>query len=245
MSEGIFQKYVDAHSHAHEYDVDFLKSLGNEFIIIAVSDDIQSSRRTIDLSARFDFVKPCIGIHPWKIEMANKEALKELETLLNEMDHPCLGEIGLDKKFVPSTYELQLRAFERFLQAARENDAVINLHAAGAWQEVAELVIKKDISKALFHWYTGPPDLMYRLQDFGYFISFNVAAVIQKKHAELIRTAKLDNVLTESDGPYTYRGQKLTTDRIPVLLEFLAKEVGIDLEKMREIVLKNALKLLR
>lgn len=244
MTSQIASKYVDSHVHAHEYEEGYISGL-NKFIMIAVSDDLESSKKTISLSSKYDFLKPCVGIHPWKIAEANKETIKEIEKLLDEMDDPCIGEVGLDKKFTPHTFELQFDVFEKFLVLAKETEAILNLHAAGAWEEVANLVLKRDVSKAIFHWYTGPLELMSRLQESGFYISFNIAAMRQKKHADLILFTDLKKTLTESDGPYEYRGEKLITDRIPQLIDFMSSMLKIEKTALLSSIYENALSLFK
>ncbi|HEU97641.1 MAG TPA: TatD family deoxyribonuclease [Fervidicoccus fontis] len=238
-------KYVDSHAHAYEYDEAYISGLKDSYIIISVSDDLESSKRTLMLAKEHDFLKPCIGIHPWRIEDANREALKEIEKLLDKMDIPCIGEVGLDRKFVPQTFELQLRVFGTFLTLAKETDAILNLHAAGAWDDVANLVLKHDVTKAIFHWFTGSKETMQKLQEAGFYISFNVAAIIQKKHADLLHFADLRRVLTESDGPYEYRGEKLTTDRIPQLIDFMSTKLKIDRSILLSYIQENVMSFFR
>jgi TatD DNase family protein len=236
-------KYIDSHAHAYEYEEEYLRKLERDFIILGVSDDLESSKKTLMLTEEFSFIKPCIGIHPWRIDVASRDALKQIEELVELMDKPCIGEVGLDKKFTPNTYEAQMRTLQKFLSLAKETGAILNLHAAGAWEEVADLVMKFDISHAVFHWYTGPKDLMERLQEAGFYISFNVAALFQKKHSSLLPNVDLRRVLTESDGPYEYRGQKLLTENIPPLLKFMARELKIDEGELKRILFENASRL--
>jgi len=245
MAIPLIFKYVDSHAHAYEYDESYLKKLRGDYLILSVSEDLESSKKNLALAQEHGFLIPCIGIHPWKIETANSESLREIEKLLSEMDRPCLGEVGLDRKFVPQTYEMQLEVFEKFLKMAREIGAALNLHSAGAWREVYDYVAKSDVSRAVFHWYTGPLDVMNAVQDAGFYISFNVAARFQKKHSELLKHADLKRVLTESDGPYNYRGELLSTEKIPLLIDFMSEALGIERENLRKKISENILSFLR
>lgn len=216
------RKYVDAHVHAYEYNEEALKSYERDFLLLSVSDDIESSRKTLNMPEVYSNVIPCIGIHPWKVEKASKEALNELENMIDKMTFPCIGEVGLDKKFVPETFELQIEVFGKLLMLAKEYDALLNIHAAGAWKEAIDFLLKYDVNRAIIHWYTGPKELVTVIENSGFYLSINVAFMFQKKHEEIAKLVRIDRMLTESDGPYVYRGNKLTTELIPKALANLS-----------------------
>ncbi|MEM1877950.1 MAG: TatD family hydrolase, partial [Desulfurococcaceae archaeon] len=174
--------YVDAHVHCFEIDISELKKYFDEgFRIVCVSDDTSSSYETIRLADENPFIKPCIGVHPWLIDSTNTSLFFEM---LNEKIDlvKCIGEVGLDKKFKPDTFHKQIVFFEEILKFAKEYDLVLNIHAAGAWREVYESLIRMDINRAYIHWYTGPMNLMYEITGAGYYIGLNPAWIIQEKH---------------------------------------------------------------
>ncbi len=242
--------FVDAHCHLHEYDdktiTEILKS--QEIVIVAVSDDYQSSLRTISLAERNqDKVKPCLGLHPWSVhEVADPiaEAQRIVDLALSH-DIDCLGEIGLDTKFHPETFSAQLEVFKIFVEAASMYDLVLNIHAAGTWQEVYSLLTLYRVKRALIHWYTGPISLIKDLASSGYYLSCNPALKIQRKHREAIRHVPLDNLLVESDGPYKYRGLELGPHLIPSLLEELSTLHNIDKNELARIIRRNASRLFK
>ncbi len=222
--------YLDAHVHLHEDP-----SMKNEIpIIIAVSDDLESSKKTLEIADN-----PCVGIHPWQVEEASEEDLKELERLLEEAS--CIGEVGLDHRYVKDK-EKQLKFFEKFLTWSKEYDLPLNIHALDAWREVFELLLKYDVKRAYFHWYNGPLDLIEEIVGQGYFIGINAALRIQKKHAKVLERTPLKAILTESDGPYRYRGLNLRPKEIPWLVRKIAEVKGTSEENVVEEVYKNSVR---
>ncbi len=219
--------YVDVHSHLYEYDNDYIGELvkRKRILIVVVSDDYESSLRVIELAKSFpQNILPCVGLHPWEVgKKADpvNEANKIVEIAL-ENNVSCLGEIGLDTKFVGDTIEVQRRVFNVFIRAAKEYDLTLNLHTAGTWEEVYEILVRNDIGRAVFHWYTGPLYMLTHLYDAGYFISVNPAIKIQQKHRAVVSAAPLDMLVSESDSPYEYRGIKMT----PLLVEDVVKEIA-------------------
>ncbi len=232
-------RLVDVHCHLYEFkrtDIDDFKDM----LILAVSDDYESSRKTLELADEYSNVIPAVGLHPWLLSEVNpKEELKRISKLINNYDVRVLGEIGLDKKFTPETFNKQLEVFRELLALAKDYDLKVNLHAAGAWREVYDEVLSYDIDSVLFHWYTGPLDLLEEIISQGFFISINPAIKIQDKHRKVLEYAKIDHILTESDGPYNYRGLKLTPKMVEELVKSISILKNLPLETVKTKIFEN------
>ena len=227
-------KYIDAHIHLYEFEEKEREILlkNKEFIFLAVAEDISSSLLNVRLSLLYENVIPAVGIHPCNIEKARNEDLDKMENIIKETNIKVLGEIGLDKKFVPETIDKQRKFFERFLKLAKEYDLSVNLHAPDAWREVFNMLIKYDIKRAYFHWYTGPINMLEDIQSNGYFIGINPAIFLQKKHQEVLEYVSINNIITESDAPYEYRGIYLHPEKIKEVVNYIAERKKIDSEHL-------------
>jgi len=232
------------HCHCHEIPIDVLKQFEKDIIIVIVSDDIESSIASIELYRKLNNVIPCIGIHPWSIKDSSREDLDFIVSLVKKYDIACLGEIGLDKRFVPETIEKQRIFFNKFLELAKEYDLVLNLHTAGTWKEVFDLLIRNNIDKAYFHWYTGPLHVLEMIIEAGYYIGANPAWKIQKKHREILMKTPIDSVITESDAPYNYRGLKLSPLHVKDTVKLLADIHRVSIEDVKLAIWNNFYKLL-
>ena len=234
---------VDAHVHAYEYeeeDWSAIAGMGGRVIMVAVSEDLESSRRTLGLTPPPNLrLFNCVGIHPWNAHKVGSGEIRELETLVGENRVDCIGEVGVDKRFVPQTWEAQVRVFEEMLELAREHGLPVNIHAAGAWREALVMVLRHRVERALFHWYTGPLDVLGDIVDAGYLVSVNAAAEIQAKQRAIIEKAPLESMVTESDGPYEYRGLRLSTTLLPKLLGIIAELKGEEVEAIARRVWQN------
>lgn len=238
--------YVDAHCHFHEFESkDMLRFCNSkEFIIVAVSDDFNSSVKTLNISSVCKNVIPAIGVHPWTVnEKGEKvvEDVKNLKKLLNQLktNVKILGEVGLDRIFVPKSIKKQIEVFTSFLELARELDLGLSVHAAGAWREVLQLLSKYDIKVAIFHWYSGPLDLLNEIKALNYYISINPAIIIQEKVQKVVEKADLEILLTESDAPYNYRNLKLMPTLIPLCIEAISRIKGVKFEEVNEVIHGN------
>src|SRR5947209_19392132 len=89
--------------------------------ILAVGEDLASSRRAVMLAAKYDMIYAAVGIHPYRAQQFSDER-HEVERLLNEDKVVAVGEIGLDWLRSPATREAQQEAFAQQLQWAAEWD---------------------------------------------------------------------------------------------------------------------------
>ncbi len=215
-----------------------------KFVIAAVSDDYPSSRRVLELAeGHRNKVIPCVGIHPWAVGKVSTEELVQVIKLIERGDVRCIGEVGLDKRFTPETFERQLEFFKKFVELAREYDLVLNLHAADAWRDVLDVIRKYDINKALFHWFTGPVEMLRELRDLGYYISINPAIRIQERHRRVAKEAPLEILLVESDGPYEYRGLRLEPPMTLEAVRVIAELKGVCEDYVWDRVRENFMRL--
>ena len=233
---------VDAHCHAHAFSDMELKEF-SKIKIIAVSEDIESSRKTIDLSKRFDNIIPFIGIHPWNLESMSARELKGVLRSLKLGEAMGIGEVGVDGR-IKKSVQKQIEVFKLFCEVSAELGLPMNIHALNAWDKVFEIMLKMDVRRALFHWYTGPIKLLKDIGEAGYYISINPAVKIQPKHRKVLENAELDMIITESDGPYNYRGLRLKPTMISDLVEFISSIKDVDRISLEKIIERNFERLL-
>lgn len=231
--------YVDAHVHLHEFEENEIRILNRkkEFIFLAVSDDLTSSLKTVKLSLYYENIIPAVGIHPCNIENSKEEDIELIKKIVDTSNIRVLGEIGIDNKC--KNREKQVKFFNDFINLAKEYDLSLNIHALDNWREIFDILIKNDIKKAYFHWYTGPLDLIDEIVNKGYFIGINPSIKIQKKQIEVLEKLKVENILTESDGPYNYRNIYLHPDLIKDLYNLISSVKNISIENLSEILKRN------
>jgi len=235
--------YVDSHCHADEYSLEKLRAIISKYgmKIVGVSVDYSSALKILNYSNKLNNFIPCIGIHPWYVEKASDLDIMKLLDLVNNVK--CIGEVGLDTRFVAKTIDKQREIFIKFLEVARDYDLVLNLHSVDTWREILELLVKYDINRAVFHWYTGPINLLREINDSGYKISINPAVKFQKKHLEVLEKASIEMIVTESDGPYLYKGLNLTPEMIPEVINFISKIKEIEEKDVIKVIYNNFEKL--
>ncbi len=231
---------VDSHVHLHEYGEGWTRYCDGRYLMLAVSDDVDSSIATLELGRKCVYVVPAIGVHPWNAGGVDVgEVLRVIEKLVVERGVRFLGEVGLDRAFHPETFDAQLRLFEGLLRIASDYGLGLSVHAAGAWRETFDMLKRYSVPVAIFHWYTGPLDLLEEIVAEGYFIGINPALLVQRKHEAVLERAPLEHVLTESDGPYSYRGLTLGPEMLEGLLRRVSEVKSVDVAEVSERIAGN------
>jgi len=238
---------IDGHIHLHEYKHDEIREIcrRKDLLLLAVSDDLNSSRKTLELGQECPNVFAAVGLHPWEVgDVENvNPILSKFTNMVKDPLTRAVGEVGLDKKFVPQTYEKQVLVFRFFASLAAETGKPLSIHAAGAWREVLEVLDELGVRKAVIHWFTGPLDLLEEIASHGYYIGVNAALKIQRKMREVVKAAPLEIMITESDGPYNYRGLRLGPHMIPEVIKFIAEAKGVDEVEVRRVIHRNFMSL--
>ncbi|MCS7132506.1 MAG: TatD family hydrolase [Nitrososphaeria archaeon] len=234
---------VDAHCHVYEFAEEELRRYAS-YRIICVSEDLESSLKSLELGERFSNIIPFVGLHPWNVPETPQSKIKEMVELIERREVAGLGEIGLDRRMC-GEYEKQKEVFEKFCELASEYDLPVNIHALDAWEEAVEILNKYDVERSVFHWYNGPIELLDELLNSGYMITINPAVKIQRRHRLVLEEVRLEMIMTESDGPYRYRGLYLKPDMIPDLLDFIADVKNIRRDDLEELIESNFLRFLK
>jgi TatD DNase family protein len=202
-------KLIDTHAHLDEVpDLEgALKRAQDAGIqaIIGVGTDLASNQKILRLADRFpNFVLPAVGLHPWRLDGVDLEAnARFIEKELSRC--VALGEVGLDFA-IKTPREKQEKVLQRLLSLALREGKPVLLHARRAWEEAFQLVTSFGLARAIFHWYSGPPDVLQKVFDQGYLISATPAAAYSERHRAAIQAAPLSQLVLETDAPEVYRG---------------------------------------
>ena len=175
-------------------------------VIIAVGMDNASNNKILELADQFaGMVYPAIGYHPWPIEADEVEdTIKFIESKID--DSVALGEVGLDYK-VKVKKPLQREVFERLLQLAKEKKKPVIVHSRLSHSRTHQMVAESGVEKAVFHWYSGPMDILDRILADGFWISATPALAYSPPHRAAISRAPLERILIETDAPVKYGGK--------------------------------------
>lgn len=238
-------KLIDTHAHLEQIpDLGLALKQAKEIgvkSIVWVGSSYDSNKKLLELLAECNKilkVYPALGLHPGELENINLEnAFCFLEENIDQA--VAIGEIGLDywykqarKEGAPR--ELQRHVFHQQLDLAVKFNKPVILHSRGAWRECLRLSLECRLTKVLFHWYSGPDDILDELLEAGYYISASPACEYSKEHRRAIEKTPPERILLETDAPVRYRPKTGEYDSRPkdVLrtLKTVAKikQLGID-----------------
>ncbi len=222
---------IDTHTHLYELS-DPLAVMAESAAsgvseVIALGVDLASNRRHLDLFSLlraereetpsadkiYAGLHVALGLHPGNITAGEIEDCFPLfRKALSEPSGRsivALGETGLDYwyKWVrkdEARKREQREVFERHLALAREFDLPAVLHSRGAWRDCLDVLRASGVTRANFHWYSGPADVLRDLLDSGFMISCTPSLAYSSEARQAVIYAPLDRILVETDTPVGY-----------------------------------------
>jgi len=234
-------------THAHLSDIDFVepvlaaaRAVGVERIV-AVGMEVKSNRRTLELARNFpDMVVPAVGYHPWEIDKNNIDT--EISYIASHLRHcVALGEVGLDYK-VKTPKKIQWDVFDRLLSLAVQFAKPVIVHCRFSHQRSHRMVAAAGIERAVFHWYSGPLDVLGNLLEDGFFVSATPALKYSPPHQAAIKQAPLERILIETDAPVAYQNQISTPATLVDTLALVSRLKQIPVSDVAGITTANAQK---
>lgn len=174
----------------------------------------------------FKHVRLALGLHPL-LASENKNELPLFNCLLDQTSY--IGEIGLDfSKEGITTKNDQVFILRKLLEKLKGKKKIVSVHSRKAEREMVDLLREYEIENVIFHWYSGPIDLITPILDMGFYFSVNEAMCISKKGKAIIERIPRDRILTETDAPYNKR-----TDIQNVLHYLKMESTDVQLNFMR------------
>ncbi len=179
--------------------------------IVAMSVDLASMQKVLDIAGQGGKprVYAALGVHPGNIKPEEQQhAFDFMRANINKA--AAVGETGLDYwyKWVRKDEverNKQKVSFEFHLNLAKEHDLPIVIHSRGAWRDCLSMAKDSGVTKALFHWYSGPLEYLTGILDAGYYVSTSPSVAYSKESREAMAAAPIERILIETDSPVTYR----------------------------------------
>lgn len=142
-------------THGHYDDTQFdedREQLIAEFLekdidkVMNVGADMQSSRNSVELAAKYPHFYAAVGVHPSEVGELTETDIQELKSMV--LDNPkvrAIGEIGLDYHFDDDPpRDVQKKWFIRQLELAQELGKPIIIHSRDAASDTMEILKDMD-----------------------------------------------------------------------------------------------------
>lgn len=243
-------------SHAHYDDEAFdedrekiLNSFPEKGIecVINVGANINTTKKTIELTKKYPFVYGSIGVHPNDVVELNEEKIQWLKTQSNLEKVIAIGEIGLDYYYDEPEKEIQKKWFIRQLDLAREVKLPVIIHSRDSAKDTIDILRNQNAKETggVIHCYSYSKEMAREFLELGFYIGIGGVVTFKnaKKVKEAIEYIPLESILLETDCPYLapepYRGKRNSSLYIPYIAEAIAAIKGISYEEVIEVTNKN------
>lgn len=239
--------YIDAHCH-----LDMLKSIvenvenakkKNVKLIVSAGVDINTNRKTLELSEKFQEVRACLGIYPDEaLKMNDEEINSEIEFINKNKENVWgIGEVGMDFSGNDKDNEKQENVFEKFIKLSIEMDKPIVVHSRKAEEECIELLEKLKAKKVVMHYFSGRLKLVERIVNNGWMLSIPTAVKNSEHFQKVVKIVPIENLLCETDSPYSHPDKKFPNEPANVVESYkmIAKINGLGLNEVEEKIEKN------
>lgn len=221
--------------------------------VITIGVKLSTAHQPRQLAEAYDNVWFSAGIHPH--EAGNDPNACNLEAILAAADHPkcvAIGEAGLDYFYDHAPRQAQADSFRVQIEAARQTDRPIIVHARDADEDMADILeteMEKGTFTGVLHCFSSGAKLARRAIDIGFYVSFS--GILTFKKAEEIREvaafAPEDRILVETDAPFLapvpYRGKTNEPAFTAHTLNRLAEVRGMPVDRMAAVTTDNTLRL--
>ncbi|MCX6649948.1 MAG: TatD family hydrolase [Candidatus Bathyarchaeota archaeon] len=220
--------------------------------IVAVSATAATCEDTLRLQQSNEgFVHAALGVHPTEFFDQDLEASLAL-IRANSGRCVAVGEIGLDywHRLVRKDATQKGRQTEFYvaqLELARELDLPVSIHSRGAWGDCLSLALQHGPGRGVFHWYSGPLDVLEKVIDAGYCVSCTPAVEVSPELRAAMVKAPLERILVETDSPVWIKSLSRASEPadVKLTLRHLAELKGLPLGDVEAATTVNAETLFR
>lgn len=183
-------------------------------------------------------IHPALGLHPLVVEK-NAVELDRFLQLAPAADF--IGEVGMDFSYEGRrSRAAQETTFNRILSALIDRQRFVTIHSRGAEKEVLATLSHAGLRKAVFHWYSGPLNLVDDILSAGHYFSLNPAMLTSRAFPQFLSLVPTDRVLLESDGPHAKIGTDAAKPRdILRVFDHLHSTWGVSPEALAVLLANN------
>ena len=247
-------------THAHYDDESFnddrealIRSLPEKGIgrIINVGASIETTKTTLELAAKYDYIYAAVGVHPSDISGLNEETFAWLKEQASLPKTVAIGEIGLDYYWEEPDHEIQKKWFIRQLELARSCHKPVIIHSRDAAKDTYDIMTAQKAQEigGVIHCYSYSAEMALDYVKMGFYIGIGGVVTFKngKKMKEVAQAVPIDRILLETDSPYLApepnRGKRNSSLNIPYIAAQIAQIKEMEYEEVVNITNQNARRL--
>lgn len=252
---------IDTHAHVNfstfkdDADKVIQSALDKKIAIINVGSQISTSRRAVELAAKYPRVFAAIGLHP--IHLQDEDVIEEgisfttrkeefnyttYKELAKQKNVVAIGETGLDYYHIQERpnfkdiVEEQKKVFHQHIDLANEMKLPMIIHTrsgknnsdASCIDILSELRKNKPKCGGVMHCYAGPPELIKDFVALDMYVSFNGILTFDKTGLieKILFSTPEDRILTETDCPYLTPAPYRGKRNEPAYVDFVVSKIA-------------------
>lgn len=222
---------------AREQGLDYIINIGSSF---------EGSKKSLELSKQYDFIRATVGLHPHEADRFDKKLETALYGLIKYNKVAAIGEIGLDYYRGYSKAENQKILFTSLLRLSKDLGLPTVIHNRQAQDDMLRIFKDALPIRAVVHCFSGDESFLKQCLDWGFFISFTCNITYKKADSlrNLVKITPLEKLLLETDAPFLppegLRGARNEPIYVKVLAEEIARIKATNIEEVAKITTENA-----
>ena len=254
----------DTHAHydSREFDEDreeLIASLPSHGIgrVVNVGARLSGSRKSGELSEKYDYFYAAVGVHPDDCGEMNSEWIDELRRLASHEKVVAIGEIGLDYHGF-GVYEdkvdkyTQKKWFWEQLMLAKELELPVIIHSRNASEDTMDIMhraYEHGIRRVVMHCYSYASEAAKEYVSMGYYLGFGGVVTYegQRKLTKVLEHVPIEHILLETDCPYLaptpHRGERNSSLYLPAVRDRIAEIKGLSPDEVEKITWENGCRL--
>ena len=245
--------FLDCHVHLEPFgdeEVEEILERAQEVgvrAVISAGTTIESSARSLELSAKYDCLFSGVGIHPMDIREpfmdATYETLRDMAVSSEKV--LVISEVGLDFMDGAPDRAIQYPAFREQIRLARELNLPVVFHSRESHDEAFRVLREERAYEVggVMHYFQGDYETAMRVIDLGFYVSLARPLLrlpyLQRAAAKI----PLENIVLETDAapqPFKAKRENWTEPRhVAVVAATLAELKGIEVEEVEEVTTRN------
>jgi len=234
----------DAHIHLsdaeYEHDIPLILNCMKRLCIKAccVSMDYTSSKKTLELGKKSEYILPFIGMHPEKAQDDTESIFKLI--VENNEKISGVGEIGLDHTYTNSDEEFlkQEHVFRTQLSYAEKFRKPVSIHSRKTLDEIFKILPSYNIPT------DGNKKQLQKAMDLDCYVSFGPVMVYSKDKQVLLSKTHKDKILVETDGPVRFsrcfENRTAQIDFIPSIVFCASKVLHMNYDELCDVIEQNS-----
>ena len=246
-------------THAHyedkKFDLDrdeLLTSMSLNGIspIVNVGSSIETTKKSIELAEKYDFIYAAVGVHPSDIECLSEDGM---EWLRRQAEHPkavAIGEIGLDYYWdkEEDVQEKQRYWFRRQLELAKDAGLPVIIHSRDAAEDTLSIMrnaYEMQIT-GVIHCFSYSAEIAQEYVKMGYYIGVGGVVTFKnaKKLKEVVEKIPWGKILLETDCPYMapepFRGKRNSSIYLTYVADKIAELKDVTRQEVIDVTRQNA-----